>query len=178
VWDYDYVHYQLPFTERNKFVKGLGCPTCSENSPIEVTEEDKAIANIIESINDITGQCQTLERKMRNAKKGGILPSDQAYHALDSFFYSCQVAEDRIKIALEKGYIHEIHRNHLNEELGSAVERMIGLARRSILYHNVMRDLAASKPSVAEIMQPHISPADRSPQVMLRKRPRLDSPSL
>jgi hypothetical protein len=170
VWDYDYIHYQLPFNERNTFVKGFGCPVCSNRKPIEVTEEEKAIALIIESINDITGQCQTLEQEMRSAKKAGLLPADKAYHALDSFFYSCQVAEDRIKTALEKGYIHDVHRNHLNEELGAAVERMISLAKRSILYNNVMRDLAENKPGIAEMMQSHTS-ADRKPSIFGRKNP-------
>jgi hypothetical protein len=155
VWDYNYIHFQLPFTERNTFVKGRGCPKCSDQKPVEVTEEETAIALIIESLNDITGQCQTLEREMRCAKKAGILPADKAYHALESFFFSCQVAEDRIKTAREKGYINEIHQNYLNEELGIAVEKMIAIAKRSRLYNQMMNELADEKSGVAGIMQSH-----------------------
>jgi Zn ribbon nucleic-acid-binding protein len=169
VWDYQYVHYELPFTERHIFIKGLGCPDCSDREPVEMSEEEKAIMKIVESLNDITGRCQTLEKEMRNAKKGGILPVDKAYQELDSFFYRCQVAENHIKTALKNGYIHEVDRNHLNKELGAAVDTMIALARRSILYHHVMKDLAENKPAIAEIIQPHLSPADRPPQFLGRR---------
>jgi hypothetical protein len=155
MWDYNYIHFQLPFTERNMFIKGRGCPRCSDRKPVELTEEEKAIASIIESLNDITGQCLTLEREMRSAKKAGILPADRAYHALDSFFFSCQVAEERIKSARERGFINEIHHNYLNEELGITVEKMIGIAKRSRLYNRVINELADDKSGVASIMQSH-----------------------
>jgi hypothetical protein len=179
IWDYEYIHYQLEFTERSTFVKGLGCPKCSQHKPIDVTEEEKAIAKIIESLNDITGRCQTLEREMRSAKKGGILPADKAYQALDSFFFSCQVAEERIKIAMEKKYITEVHWDHLNEELGTAVEKMIAIAKRSVLYNQVMKDLAESKPMVAGMMHSHTPPPLYRPQHWFyRKHQSPDVPSL
>ncbi len=135
-----------------------GCPACIQIAVQEQTEEEKTLALIIDSLNEITGLCQSLERELRDSKKGGVQPADKAYQALDGFFFLCQVAEERIKHAQANGYIHEIQRNHLEEELGKAVERMISLAKRSLLYNRVISDLAQQKPIIAEMVEHRTSP--------------------
>ncbi len=146
--------------ERESFLRGLGCPRCHPRTYPEETEEDIAVARIIEVLNDITEQCQILDREMRHAKKRGLLPADEAYHDLDIFFFRCQVVEDRIKTAQEQGFINPVQRLQLEKELKNAVERMIDIAKRSRLYQQVMRELSATR-GIETIKRTLSSPAPR-----------------
>ncbi|MDD1676398.1 MAG: PKD domain-containing protein, partial [Methanomicrobiales archaeon] len=99
-------------------------------------KRQKAFAGIIDVLNDIDGQVHDLERAMKSRAPSFVFPADEAAPIVSRFFYSCQVAEERLKTAEHAGYITEKQVHDLNVQLDGAVQKMVELARQSETLNN------------------------------------------
>lgn len=153
IWDYYYVSHEMSPADRSTFMKGLGCPKCLSRKAPETVEREKALASIIESLNDIEGQLKNLETALGVGAKRGAVSQFDAYNILEQFFLNCQVAEDRIKLAIKKDYITDTQLAALNKEIGEAVQRMIGASKQSSLVTQAMVRLAETNPIVYRTLQ-------------------------
>jgi len=146
---------------------------------IDESEKEKALASIIDSLNVITSSFTSLEHTIGSGVIKNIVPESEVFWILDQFFISCQIAEQRIKIATKKGYITELQLNYLNKEIGDAVQRMIAISRHFPLLKYVMMHLAETKPMVMGILQSFTSPSTYwAFQHMVRHHEPSDQPPL
>lgn len=128
-WDFYYVTHEMSPAERSEFVKGLGCPKCRVRTPPAETEKEKALSSIIE----ILGEIEQMVKRLETLGSNGHVISlpEGANRAVEHFFYSCQVAEERIKTAEKKNYVTSIQVTALNNELHDNVRKMIRATTRS-----------------------------------------------
>jgi hypothetical protein len=108
-------------------------------------QRQKALAGIIGVLNDIDGQVRDLERVMGTRAPAYEFPVDEAAPIVDRFFYSCQVAEERIKLADLQGHITKRQVHDLNTQLHGAVQKMVELARQSETLHSLVTEKFAAQ---------------------------------
>lgn len=88
-------------TERSDFVRGVCCSHCRERGAPEEPDKERALASIIESLNEIEGLVTHLSRTLIDPAPS-IVTSEEADTITGRFFFSCQVAEERIKTVRKK----------------------------------------------------------------------------
>jgi hypothetical protein len=88
-----------------------------------------AYSTIIDVLNDIDNQMKDLEGLLINREF--VLTPQEANGIVERFFYSCQVAEERMKSKDSRKHLSEEQLGKLNSQLEASVERMITLSRKS-----------------------------------------------
>lgn len=179
IWDYYYITHEMPPSERTVIMKGDGCPKCRNCEVPEEGERDLALASIIESLNEITRHYAALDTLLEHRLKKYILPENEVFIILEQLFISCQVAEQRIKIAMKRGYINEMQLNLLNHEIRGVVQKMIALSTHSPLITHIITQLAETKPVVMGILRSFTSPSQYGRfQFLVRKHEPADNQSI
>lgn len=150
-WDFYYVSHEMSPAERSDFVRGLCCPKCRARTPPDVTEKEKALASIIEVLGEIELMVKRLETISPNGS--AIHLPEGANRALEYFFFSCQVAEERIKTAAKKNYITVTQVTALNNELHENVRKMLRVTARSPpLTHAMQALLDTNDPVIKDLI--------------------------
>ncbi|MDD1676410.1 MAG: PKD domain-containing protein [Methanomicrobiales archaeon] len=91
-------------------------------------DRGRAYASIIDVLNTIDAQVQDMDRALAQGQYG---TTAEAAETVDRFFYSCQVAEERIKSAAHQGHITDRQVHDLNDQLSTAVQKMVRVAAQS-----------------------------------------------
>jgi len=103
-------------------------------------EQHGALTSIIHVLNEIDFQLKDLEVTLAGLKANQTIPHQQAEVIVERFFYSCQVAEERIKNADALGYLTRAHVETLNSQLHAAVQRMITLSQQSEILTKLIQE--------------------------------------
>jgi hypothetical protein len=96
----------------------------------------KAYASIIDVLNEIDAQVQDLDRALAQGLMGSTA---EASGVVDRFFYTCQVAEERIKGASLQGHLTERQVHDLNDQLSAVVKKMVQVAAQSPLVTQLLQ---------------------------------------
>jgi hypothetical protein len=130
---------------RRKEYKHLGAPP--EGGPpawegLLETDHYKALAGIMDVLNEIDEQLLRLNA-MFARPQFGLAPAE-AEAIVEKFFYSCQVAEERIKNAAAAEHLTPVQIEKLNTQLSAAVQRMVETSQQSqVLYQLVQAKVGA-----------------------------------
>jgi hypothetical protein len=95
------------------------------------TDRQKALSAIIGVLNDVDVQLKDLDRTMAKRAPGFVFAAAEADAIVEKFFYTCQVAEEKIKTAAAEEHISQKQVDHLNGQLKDAVDRMIAISQKS-----------------------------------------------
>ncbi len=98
--------------------------------PVIVAGMESAYSAIIGVINDVDAQVKELEVMVKGFARHGFTPQD-ATAVADRFFYTAQVAEERMKDPRIRQYLTAEQLEQLNAQLKEAVARMILLSQSS-----------------------------------------------
>ena len=150
-WDFYYVTHEMKSTEQSDFVKGMCCPQCREKMNPEEQDRERALASIIESLNEIEGLVIHLDQVLSDPNIS-IVSSAEADATASRFFISCQIAEERVKTAWKKGYITDVQVTALNNELHTYVQRMVSLMNTSPMLTEAVRNLLEAQPSLKDLL--------------------------
>jgi hypothetical protein len=95
------------------------------------TDQQKALSAIIGVLNDVDVQLKDLDRTMAKRAPAFVFAAAEADAIVEKFFYTCQVAEEKIKSAAAEEHISQKQIDHLNGQLKDAVDRMIAVSQKS-----------------------------------------------
>jgi hypothetical protein len=95
------------------------------------TDRQKALSAIIDVLNNVDAQLKDLNRTMAKRAPGFVFATAEADAIVEKFFYTCQVAEEKIKTAAAEEHITQKQVDHLNGQLKDAVDRMIAASQKS-----------------------------------------------
>ena len=150
-WDFYYVTHEMIPTEQSDFVKGMCCPRCREKMNPEEQDRERALASIIESLNEIEGLFVYLVQALSDSNIS-IVSSWEADAIASRFFFSCQIAEERVKTAWKKEYVTDVQVTALNNELHTYVQRMVSLMNTSPMLTEAVRNLLEAQPSMKDLL--------------------------
>jgi hypothetical protein len=107
----------------------------SEQSRAWIDEEERtrSLSSIIEILNRIEIQVKELEQTVGPNGRFTIGSKEEADRIVEQFFYTCQVAEERIKQYGTRGYLTREQIADLNAQLKHLVHRLIHLSKGSDL---------------------------------------------
>jgi hypothetical protein len=95
------------------------------------TDRQKALSAIIEVLNEVDVQLKDLDKTMVMRAPGFVFATAEADAIVEKFFYTCQVAEEKIKSAAAEEHLSPKQIDHLNGQLKDAVDRMIAVSQKS-----------------------------------------------
>lgn len=98
---------------------------------LEEMERQQAFASIIDILNEIDVELKELNEILGEGTNQFRFNLHEASCIIDRFFYNCQIAEDRIKSASQRGYVTRKQVDELNGQLNRAVRRIVAISRRS-----------------------------------------------
>jgi hypothetical protein len=150
-WDFYYVTHEMIPTEQSDFVKGMCCPRCREKITPEEPDRERALASIIESLNEIEGLVIHLDQILSESNISIVSPGE-ADAIASRFFFRCQITEERVKTARKKEYVTDIQVRALNNELHTYVQRMIPLMNTSPILTEAVRKLLEAQPSLQDLL--------------------------
>jgi hypothetical protein len=110
---------------------------------LEEGEKNRAAASIIDVLNDVDRQLSDLERFLSTKRSIESLSINEASAVVERFFVSCQMAEESIKRAAEKGQISKLQVYELNGQLSVAVKRMVNLSQKSEILSSQLHQYGA-----------------------------------
>jgi hypothetical protein len=148
-WDFYYVTHEMTPEERSDFVKGISCPKCAKRIP-EDTEKELALTSLIETLNEVESEVRQIIASLESPK--GIASIGDADSLVETFFYTCQIGEERIKTARKKDYITDVQVQALNNELLGFVRKMLEVSISSPLLTNAVKKLSETEPGIKELL--------------------------
>jgi hypothetical protein len=148
-WDFYYVTHEMTPEERREFVKGISCPKCAKRIP-EDTEKELALSSLIETLNEVESEVRQIIASLRSPK--GITSVGDADSLVGAFFYSCQIGEERIKIARKKDYITDVQVQALNNEIRGFVRKIMEISVASPLLVEAVKKLFDTESGIKELL--------------------------
>ncbi|MDD1676922.1 MAG: hypothetical protein LUQ40_04200 [Methanomicrobiales archaeon] len=129
----DMVQTMSGYLQRLEGIAGIECA-------LEEQEKEESISSIIAVLNEIESHLVDLEKVLAKMGPGYSFTVHDATNIVDRFFYNCQIAEERIKIAEKRKFITKKHVDSLNEQLKKSVMKMITISRQSDTLIQLLRE--------------------------------------
>jgi hypothetical protein len=103
-------------------------------------DRERAYSAIIDILNRIDAQLTDLDVTFALKGPGYVFPQRDAKAVVDRFFFSCQVAERRIKAAAADNHITQEQIAYLNDQLRHTVDQMIATSKQSDILSQLVQD--------------------------------------
>jgi hypothetical protein len=159
-WDTGYIEKELSPRERSRFLTGEGCPKCPTRTIEWERERRLALRSISESLEGVRDSYHALialyEEGIEDEK--ALIPDSEEYQKLEEFFLCCQRAEERVKIALGKGFLSPKDADRLNVRIRPLVIQVIARSKQSRSNPDRILELAETKPAILRVIQFFTSP--------------------
>jgi len=167
----EYYISHLPGKMRSAFMEGTYCPRC--RTRVEPSDFDKKLAtkSIIEILQEVRDKFRILGKEFGIGRIQQSLPQN-AYSLLEDYFYTCQMAESRIKEAGRKGVLTYQGVEKLNEAIGKDVSTLISFLPTNRILNEDMMVLAEKEPSVIQVIKDYSGPQNYEAFVLLNRKGR------